>query len=158
MRKRYTASSPWGAGSRGAGWTARARGDGLLGHGVDGVLEGLALAARNPDAGDYRRDPEPRYVMTEDGVYIAYQVVGEGPVDISLEHAWLGGLELMWEDPYIAAAYDALASFSRLILHDRRATGLEQRRAASHARDARRGSVGGARRDRLGAHSPSWVG
>ncbi len=71
--------------------------------------------------------PEPRYLKTEDGVYIAYQVVGEGPVDISLQHAWLGGLELMWEDPYTAAFYEELASFSRLILHDRRATGLSSR-------------------------------
>lgn len=71
--------------------------------------------------------PEPRYVKTTDGVYIAYQVVGEGPVDISLQHAWLGGLELMWEDSYTAAFYDELASFSRVILHDRRATGLSSR-------------------------------
>jgi pimeloyl-ACP methyl ester carboxylesterase len=71
--------------------------------------------------------PEPRYVKTDDGVYIAYQVVGEGPVDISLQHAWLGGLELMWEDPATAVFYEELASFSRLILHDRRATGLSSR-------------------------------
>jgi class 3 adenylate cyclase/pimeloyl-ACP methyl ester carboxylesterase len=71
--------------------------------------------------------PEPRYVKTQDGVYIAYQVVGEGRVDISLQHAWLGGLELMWEDPHTAAFYEELASFSRLILHDRRATGLSSR-------------------------------
>jgi hypothetical protein len=53
--------------------------------------------------------PDPRYVRTEDGVYIAYQVVGEGSVDISLQHAWLGGLELMWEDPYVSAFYEQLA-------------------------------------------------
>jgi hypothetical protein len=34
--------------------------------------------------------PDPRYIRTEDGVYIAYQVVGEGSVDISLQHARLG--------------------------------------------------------------------
>ena len=71
--------------------------------------------------------PEPRYARTEDGVYIAYQVVGEDPVDISLQHAWLGGLELMWEDPFTAAFYEELASFARVILHDRRATGLSSR-------------------------------
>ena len=71
--------------------------------------------------------PEPRYVKTADGVYIAYQVFGEGPVDISLQHAWLGGLELMWEDPYTVSFYEELASFSRLILHDRRSTGLSSR-------------------------------
>ena len=71
--------------------------------------------------------PDPRYVRTEDGVYIAYQVVGEGSVDISLQHAWLGGLELMWEDPYVSASYEQLGAFSRLILHDRRATGLSSR-------------------------------
>ena len=71
--------------------------------------------------------PDPQYVKTDDGTYIAYQVVGEGSVDISLQHAWLGGLELMWEDPYLSAAYEKLAAFSRLILHDRRATGLSSR-------------------------------
>jgi class 3 adenylate cyclase len=71
--------------------------------------------------------PEPRYVKAEDGAYIAYQLVGEGAVDISLQHAWLGGLELMWEDPYTAAFYEELALFSRVILHDRRATGLSSR-------------------------------
>ena len=44
-----------------------------------------------------------------------------------MQHAWLGGLELMWEDPYVAASYQKLATFSRLILHDRRATGLSSR-------------------------------
>ena len=71
--------------------------------------------------------PEPRFARAGDGAYIAYQVVGEGPVDISLQHAWLGGLELMWEDPSTVAFYEELASFSRLILHDRRATGLSSR-------------------------------
>jgi class 3 adenylate cyclase len=71
--------------------------------------------------------PETRYATTPDGVYIAYQVAGEGTVDISLQHAWLGGLELMWEDPSVSAFYELLAAFSRLILHDRRATGLSSR-------------------------------
>lgn len=85
--------------------------------------------------------PQPRYVKTSDGAYIAYQVVGEGPVDISLQHAWLGGLELMWENPYIAAAYDEFASFSRLILHDRRATGLSSRNVQSPNLETRVGDL-----------------
>jgi len=85
--------------------------------------------------------PDPRYVKTEDDVYIAYEVVGDGPVDISLQHAWLGGLDLMWEDPYISASYEHLASFSRLILHDRRATGLSSRNVRTPTLETRVGDL-----------------
>jgi class 3 adenylate cyclase/pimeloyl-ACP methyl ester carboxylesterase len=99
----------------------------------------LHAAARPPETTGVI--PEPRYVKTDDGVYIAYQVVGDGPIDISMEHAWLGGLELMWEDPYISASYDALGSFSRLILHDRRATGLSSRNVPPPTLETRVGDL-----------------
>ena len=69
--------------------------------------------------------PDPRYVRTDDGTYLAYQVVGDGPVDIAWQHGQ--NLDSLWESAYVRAWLGALASFGRLILHDRRATGLSSR-------------------------------
>jgi pimeloyl-ACP methyl ester carboxylesterase len=56
--------------------------------------------------------------------HIAYQVVGEGPLDLILLHGWVSHLELMWEQPAAARFLRRLSSFSRLILCDKRGTGL----------------------------------
>ena len=71
--------------------------------------------------------PEPRYVRTDDGVYIAYQVIGDGPVDIAWQFDWVGNLDCTWDRTFHAPWFESLASFGRLILHDRRATGLSSR-------------------------------
>jgi class 3 adenylate cyclase len=71
--------------------------------------------------------PEPRYVKAEDGAYIAYQVVGDGSVDIAWQFDFTGDLDAVWESPWQAVWFESLASFARLILHDRRATGLSSR-------------------------------
>ena len=72
--------------------------------------------------------PETRYAETADGVYIAYQVAGEGPVDVAWQFALLGNVDLTWEAPiYAARCFPRIASFARLILHDRRGTGLSSR-------------------------------
>jgi class 3 adenylate cyclase len=86
-----------------------------------GTLAGL------PDQ-DHTSDvvPETHYVKTPDGVHIAYQVLGEGPVDFALILGSSGNVEIQWELP-VANLYRRLASFSRLILHDRRGTGLSDR-------------------------------
>src|SRR5215831_15083223 len=60
-------------------------------------------------------------------VSIAYQVVGDGPRDIVLVPGWVSNLEAAWEDPDLARAQERLASFSRLILFDKRGTGLSDR-------------------------------
>jgi class 3 adenylate cyclase len=68
--------------------------------------------------------PDTRYATTEDGISIAYQVVGEGPVDLVLELESWGNVETMWELEALADLFERLSQFSRLVLHDRRATGL----------------------------------
>jgi class 3 adenylate cyclase len=68
--------------------------------------------------------PETRYAETPDGVFIAYQVVGDGPVDVAWQFDWLGNVDLVWDVPMYADVFEGIASFARLILHDRRATGL----------------------------------
>jgi len=69
---------------------------------------------------------DTRYAMTPDGVYIAYQAVGEGPVDLAWQLDQTGDVDLAWEGP-IGGWLREFAGFARLILHDRRATGLSSR-------------------------------
>ncbi len=71
--------------------------------------------------------PDPEYVVTPDGAYIAYQVVGDGPVDIAWQIDFFGHLDTVWGGSYDTIWFEGLASFARLILHDRRATGLSSR-------------------------------
>src|ERR1700751_1773607 len=74
--------------------------------------------------------PTTRYAKSGD-VHIAYQVVGEGPVDLVLIHGWISHLEYQWENPAQARFLSRLASFSRLIVFDKRGTGLSDRVAES---------------------------
>ncbi|CAN5360116.1 hypothetical protein BH10ACI3_BH10ACI3_24650 [soil metagenome] len=70
--------------------------------------------------------PETRYVQNGD-VNIAYQVVGDGPIDIVFVMGWVSHLEYFWKHHLFASFLDRLASFSRLILFDKRGTGLSDR-------------------------------
>jgi pimeloyl-ACP methyl ester carboxylesterase/DNA-binding winged helix-turn-helix (wHTH) protein/class 3 adenylate cyclase len=70
--------------------------------------------------------PETRYVQNGE-VNIAYQVVGDGPVDIVFVMGWVSHLEYFWREPRVARFFTRLASFSRLILFDKRGTGLSDR-------------------------------
>jgi pimeloyl-ACP methyl ester carboxylesterase len=67
--------------------------------------------------------PETRYALS-DGVHIAYQVVGDGPFDLVYVPGWVSNVEVMWEEPRLAAFLGRLASFARLIVFDKRGTGL----------------------------------
>src|SRR5437762_13270329 len=72
--------------------------------------------------------PETRYAKTVDGVHIAYQVRGDGPVDLVYVMQYANNLEVVAEHPRAARFLDRLASFSRLIMFDKRGTGLSDRR------------------------------
>jgi len=67
--------------------------------------------------------PETRYAKSGN-VHIAYQVTGDGPVDLVFVHGWISHIEHLWEEPSLARFLSRLASFSRLILLDKRGTGL----------------------------------
>jgi DNA-binding SARP family transcriptional activator/pimeloyl-ACP methyl ester carboxylesterase len=71
--------------------------------------------------------PQTRYVQAEDGVHIAYQVLGEGELDIVVVPGLLSHLDLWWEDPVTARFFRQLASLGRLIMFDKRDTGLSDR-------------------------------
>jgi pimeloyl-ACP methyl ester carboxylesterase len=62
--------------------------------------------------------------VTSDDHHIAYQVVGEGPPDIVYANSFMGHVEVSWEYARAANFYERMASFSRLVLFDRRGTGL----------------------------------
>lgn len=68
--------------------------------------------------------PTTLYARTADGDSVAYQVLGDGPRDLVLVPGFVSHLELLWTEPAIARACERLASFSRLILFDKRGTGL----------------------------------
>jgi class 3 adenylate cyclase len=70
--------------------------------------------------------PATRYARSG-ALHIAYSVTGEGPVDLVFVPGWVSHVEHAWEEPEVAAFLRRLASFARLILLDRRGTGLSDR-------------------------------
>jgi class 3 adenylate cyclase len=69
---------------------------------------------------------EPRYAVNG-GVHIAYQIVGEGPIDLVYSPGIWSNLDVMWEWPAWARYLERLAAFARLILFDMRGVGLSDR-------------------------------
>src|SRR6516162_5401971 len=70
--------------------------------------------------------PETRYARSGD-LRIAYQVVGNGPFDLVYVPGFTSNIDLFWEMPEWANFLSRLAAFSRLILFDKRGTGLSDR-------------------------------
>jgi class 3 adenylate cyclase len=70
--------------------------------------------------------PETKYARSGD-ISIAYQVVGDGAVDVIYVPPFVSNLELQWQDPQQARYLQRLASFSRLVMFDKRGTGLSDR-------------------------------
>jgi pimeloyl-ACP methyl ester carboxylesterase len=70
--------------------------------------------------------PQTRYTKSGE-VNIAYQVLGEGSTDLVLVPGWISNIEVFWEHPTAAGFLSRLASFCRLILFDKRGTGLSDR-------------------------------
>jgi class 3 adenylate cyclase len=71
--------------------------------------------------------PEVRYAKTIDGVNIAYQIRGDGPVDLVYTLGMAGNFEIEFEAPWGVRFLERLATFSRVILFDKRGTGLSDR-------------------------------
>jgi pimeloyl-ACP methyl ester carboxylesterase len=77
------------------------------------------------DAGTSAPVEAPRVSYARSGnVNIAYQVVGNGPVDIVFVMGWVSHLEYFWNEPSFASFLTRLSAMSRLILFDKRGTGL----------------------------------
>ncbi|HYI36139.1 MAG TPA: hypothetical protein VEX39_06025, partial [Thermoleophilaceae bacterium] len=67
--------------------------------------------------------PVTRYARNG-SVHLAYQVVGEGPLDLVVVPSWINQVEHTWALPAGAAFMNRLAGFSRLVMFDRRGSGL----------------------------------
>ena len=67
--------------------------------------------------------PQTRYAKSN-GVSIAFQVVGDGPTDLVYVPGWVSHVELAWDVPDLGRAFERLSSFTRLILFDKRGTGM----------------------------------
>jgi pimeloyl-ACP methyl ester carboxylesterase/DNA-binding winged helix-turn-helix (wHTH) protein len=96
---------------------------------VFGALAPARIAGHTlqPEIDDIiHRAPETRYATSGD-VNIAYQVIGDAPLDLVFVMGWVSHLEYFWEEPSFARFLTRLASFSRLILFDKRGTGLSDR-------------------------------
>jgi pimeloyl-ACP methyl ester carboxylesterase/class 3 adenylate cyclase/DNA-binding CsgD family transcriptional regulator len=84
--------------------------------------------------------PRTRYARNGD-VSIAYQVVGDGPIDLVHGPGAISHLEYAWEEPGYARSLRRLAAFSRLILFDKRGTGLSDRSAGIASMEERMDDV-----------------
>ena len=69
------------------------------------------------------QQPATRYARSGD-VNIAYQIAGDGPLDLVYVPGWISNVELNWDEPAHAHVLERLTRFSRLILFDKRGTGL----------------------------------
>jgi class 3 adenylate cyclase len=71
---------------------------------------------------------ETRFATTPDGICLAYQAVGSGPVDVVMDfHAFAGNVDLIWDEPDWGSFLAQLTEFARLIIHDRRGSGASTR-------------------------------
>ena len=71
--------------------------------------------------------PETHYAKTVDGVHIAYQVFGEGPVDLIFSFGEVSNVDAQWDLPEFASFMRRLAAFSRVVVFDSRGNGLSDR-------------------------------
>ncbi len=70
--------------------------------------------------------PRTQYTSAGD-ISIAYQVVGDGPIDLLYAQGWMTNIEYAWESPHYADFLTKLSRFSRLIFFDKRGSGLSDR-------------------------------
>ena len=84
-------------------------------------------AARARASGELAVVPQTRYVQTADGIHIAYQMIGEGERDIVFVPGLMSHLELLWEDHQTSDFFRELSRLGRLIMFDKRDTGLSDR-------------------------------
>ncbi|HXW59175.1 MAG TPA: adenylate/guanylate cyclase domain-containing protein [Solirubrobacteraceae bacterium] len=75
--------------------------------------------------------PDTRYASSGEAS-IAYQVIGEGPIDLMFMPGWISQVEQLWESPGMRRWLESLSTFARVILYDRRGTGLSDRAGAKY--------------------------
>jgi class 3 adenylate cyclase len=68
--------------------------------------------------------PETRYTVAPGGGYVAYQFFGTGPAELVFVQNWMTNVDAMWEEPTMAAYFDRLGTFARVLCFDKRGTGV----------------------------------
>ena len=101
--------------------------------------------------------PETRYTRSLDGVTIAYQVVGEGSRDLVVAPGWIFNLEVVWEHPAFESFMRRLTGTFRVIMFDKRGTGLSDRSVLSSTMEERMDDLR-AVMDAAGAEKASLMG
>src|SRR3954451_13237083 len=71
--------------------------------------------------------PQTRYVRSSGDVRIAYQVIGDGPLDLVFVSGFVSNLDGYWDDPAFAHVFERLGSFARVAMFDKRGQGLSDR-------------------------------
>jgi pimeloyl-ACP methyl ester carboxylesterase len=95
----------------------------VLSHDPDLGLAGLPAAPGGPAPADA---PVTRFTR-RGGSALAYQVLGDGPIDLVFLPGFTGHLEVRWEDPTLSRLFRRLAASCRLVLLDKRGTGMSDR-------------------------------
>ncbi|HKW23587.1 MAG TPA: alpha/beta fold hydrolase [Ktedonobacterales bacterium] len=110
-----------------------------LGAEPDEETENLYRTIESPSFRTTTR-PQTRYVRSGDA-YLAYQTIGEGPIDLLHFGGFISHIEQLWEEPELARFYQHLGKFARIIVYDKRGMGLSDRvgapvTPAQHVTDA----------------------
>jgi len=84
--------------------------------------------------------PKTNYAVS-DGVHIAWQVFGDGPVDLVFVPGWFSNVEVTWDYALHRQFFTRLAAFSRVILFDKRGTGLSDRETTAFTLEDRMDDV-----------------
>ena len=100
--------------------------------------------------------PHTRYARSGP-VSVAYQVLGEGEIDLVLVPGFVSHVEVAWEEPTLARFLTRLASFSRLIVFDKRGTGMSDPVAGPPSMDERMEDIG-AVMDAVGSERAAILG
>jgi pimeloyl-ACP methyl ester carboxylesterase/DNA-binding CsgD family transcriptional regulator len=100
---------------------------GLMASPGDAPVAEAPAAVQTPPPAPPATVPLVQYTRSADGTHIAYQVVGDGDLDILFIGGFISHLEMMWEEPEVARFVQSLASFARVILFDKRGMGLSDR-------------------------------
>ena len=101
--------------------------------------------------------PPTRYAVTDDGVHIAYQTVGDGPLDIVFVHSFVSHVEIFWELPSFERFIRELSASARVIIFDKRGVGLSDRLSSIPTLEARMDDLR-AVLDAIGSERPLIIG
>lgn len=74
-----------------------------------------------------RTAPMSPFARAPDGAYLAYQVFGEGSIDLVWQDDFFSVVDEWWDSPADRQIYEGVSEFARVILHDRRGTGCSSR-------------------------------